>query len=347
MILLPENERKLIVDVLTKYGVSKEDAEITADVFVDADLKGFTSHGIGRFPQYIIGLECGNINTNPNIRIVKETPATATIDGDFGLGQVVGKKAMELAIEKARNVGLGSVATRNSNHFGIAGYYSEIAMKKGMIGITITNTEPAMAPFGGKNKILGTNPIAIAFKGKKYTFSLDMATASIARGKIVEMARLGKDIPDGCAVDKDGNLTTNPHKALEGSILPFGGPKGYGLALAVEVLASIGGAEMGTKIKGTANPKDKCTKGDLFIAINPDAFWDKDEFMEKIDELIDEIKNSEPAKGFNKVLIPGDIERMNMEKRKDGFEIDEILYKRLKEICEKNGLNINDYVKVE
>ncbi|AEF96266.1 L-sulfolactate dehydrogenase [Methanotorris igneus] len=347
MILLPENERKLIVDILTKYGVSEEDAKITADVFVDADLKGFTSHGIGRFPQYVEGLECGNINPNPNIKVVKETPATATIDGDFGLGQVVGKKAMELAIEKAKNVGIGAVATRNSNHFGIAGYYSEMAMREGLIGITITNTEPAMAPFGGKDKILGTNPVAIAFKGKKYVFSLDMATASIARGKILEMARLGKSIPEGCAVDKDGNLTTDPIKALEGSILPFGGPKGYGLALAIEALAAIGGAEMGTKVKGTANPKDKCTKGDLFMAIDPGAFWDREKFMEKVDELMDEIKNSEPAKGFSEVLIPGDIERMNMEKRKNGFEIDEVLYKRLKEICEKNGLDINDYVKVE
>ena len=175
-------------------------------------------------------------------------------------------------------------------------------------------------------------------------FSLDMATASIARGKIMEMARLGKSVSEGCAVDKDGNLTTDPVKALEGCILPFGGPKGYGLALAIEALAAIGGAEMGTKVKGTANPKDRCTKGDLFIAINPDAFWDKEEFMEKVDELMEEIKNSEPAKGFSKILIPGDIERMNMEKRKDGFEIDEVLYERLKEICEKNGLNVDNYI---
>ena len=342
MILNPEMEKKLIIDVLKKFGVPEEDAKITADVFVDADLKGFTSHGIGRFPQYITALKLGNINPKPDIKIVKESPATAVIDGDLGLGQVVGKKAMELAIEKAKNVGVGVVATKNANHFGIAGYYSELAMNQDMIGITITNTEPAMAPFGGKEKILGTNPIAIAFKGNKYKFSLDMATASIARGKIFEALRKKVKIPEGCAVDKDGKPTTDPAKALEGCILPFGGPKGYGLALAIEIISAIGGAQMGTNVKGTANPTDKCTKGDFFMAINPEFFGDKEEFMEKVDNLVEEIKNSKPAEGFS-ILIPGEIEKMNIEKNKNGFEIDDALYNKLKDICDKNGLNINEY----
>lgn len=250
---------------------------------------------------------------------------------------------MELAIKKAKNVGVGVVATRNANHFGIAGYYSELAMNQDMIGITITNTEPAMAPFGGKEKILGTNPIAIAFKGNKYKFSLDMATASIARGKILEALRKKIKIPEGCAVDKDGKPTTDPAKALEGCILPFGGPKGYGLALAIEMLSAIGGAEVGTKVKGTANPEERCTKGDLFIAINPEFFMGKEEFKRKVDELLDEIKNSEPAEGFE-ILIPGEIEERNKMKRKDGFEIDKNLYNQLKEICNELGLNIEDYI---
>ncbi|CAB3287470.1 L-sulfolactate dehydrogenase [Methanocaldococcus lauensis] len=342
-ILKPENERKLIIDILKKFGVPEEDAKITADVFVDADLKGFTSHGIGRFPQYITALKLRNINPKPNIKIIKESPSTAVVDGDLGLGQVVGKKAMELAIEKAKNVGVGVVATRNANHFGIAGYYSELAMNQDMIGITITNTEPAMAPFGGKEKILGTNPIAIAFKGNKYKFSLDMATASIARGKILEALRKKIKIPEGCAVDKDGKITTDPAKALEGCILPFGGPKGYGLALAIEMLSAIGGAEVGTKVRGTANPYEKCSKGDLFIAINPEFFVGKEEFKKKVDELLEEIKTSEPAEGF-KILIPGEIEERNKMKRKNGFEIDENLYNQLKEICDELGLNIKDYI---
>ncbi|NPA62612.1 MAG: Ldh family oxidoreductase [Methanococci archaeon] len=344
MILTPESEKKLIVDILKKFDIPEEDAEITAEVFVDADLKGFTSHGIGRFPQYITALKVGNINPKPNIKVVKESPATAVIDGDFGLGQVVGKKAMELAIKKAKNVGVGVVATRNANHFGIAGYYSELAMNNDMIGITITNTEPAMAPFGGKEKILGTNPIAIAFKGNKYKFSLDMATASIARGKILEALRKKLNIPEGCAVDKDGKPTTDPVKALEGCILPFGGPKGYGLALAIEMLSAIGGAEVGTKVKGTANPEERCTKGDLFIVINPEFFMGREEFKRKVDELLEEIKTSEPAEGFE-ILIPGEIEERNKMKRKDGFEIDKNLYEQLKEICNELGLDIDNYLK--
>ena len=342
MKLTPENEKKLIIDILMKYGVDEKDAETTANIYVEADLKGFTSHGIGRFPQTVVGLELGNIKPNPNIKVIKESPATATVDGDMGLGYVIGEKAMNIAIEKAKTVGIGAVATVNANHFGITGHYSEMALNDDLIGIAITNTEPAMAPFGGTEKILGTNPIAIAFKGNKYKFSLDMATASIARGKILEALRKKIKIPEGCAVDKDGKPTTDPAKALEGCILPFGGPKGYGLALAIEMLSAIGGAEVGTKVRGTANPKERCTKGDLFIAINPEFFMGGEEFKKKVDELLEEIKNSEPAEGFE-ILIPGEIEERNKAKRKDGFEIDENLYNQLKEICSELGLNIETY----
>ncbi|MBW9223086.1 Ldh family oxidoreductase [Methanothermococcus sp. SCGC AD-155-E23] len=339
----PEKEKELIMDVLKSYGVSEEDAEITANIYVEADLKGFHSHGIGRFPQTVTGIEVGNINVNPDIKVIRESPAVATIDGDMGLGYVVGERAMKLAMEKAKKVGIGAVATVNSNHFGIAGHYAEMALKEDLIGIVITNTEPAMAPFGGMEKILGTNPIAIAIKGKKHIYSLDMATSSIARGKIMEAARTGKRIPENCAIDKDGNPTTDPKKALEGCILPFGGPKGYALALAIEILAAIGGAEMGSKVRGTATPTERCTKGDLFIAIDPGFFGDKDEFMKKVDALIEEIKNSKPAKG-SKILIPGEIERMNMERyKREGIPIDQVLYHKLKEICERRGLDIRKY----
>ncbi len=344
MIIKPENEKKLIMDILISYGLNEKDAETTANIYTEADLKGFSSHGIGRFPQTIKGIECGNINLNPKIKILKESPAVGTVDGDMGLGYVVSEYCMNKAIEKSKNVGIGAISTINSNHFGIAGHYSEMAMKEGLIGIVITNTEPAMAPFGGVEKILGTNPIAIAFKGKKYEYSLDMATSSIARGKILECLRKGTEIPPNCAVDKEGNPTTNPKDALEGSILPFGGPKGYALALAIETIAAIGGSEMGKNIKGTATPEDRCTKGDLFICINPEFFGDKDEFMEKVDNLFLEIKNSKSPNGRT-ILIPGEIEKMNIVKRmKEGIPIDENLFNTLKEICDKKGIKIEEYI---
>ncbi|HIQ38952.1 MAG TPA: sulfolactate dehydrogenase, partial [Methanothermococcus okinawensis] len=146
MRISPEKEKELIMDILKSYGVSEKDAEITANIYVEADLKGFRSHGIGRFPQTVVGIEVGNINVNPDIKIIRESPAVATIDGDMGLGYVVGERVMELAMEKAKNVGIGAVATVNSNHFGIAGHYAEMALREDLIGIVITNTEPAMAP---------------------------------------------------------------------------------------------------------------------------------------------------------------------------------------------------------
>jgi len=345
MIITPEGEKKLLTDILIAYGVKKDHAEITAEIYTEADLKGFTSHGIGRFPQTIIGLETDNIKTDPDIKIERESPATATINGDLALGYVTAAMAMDLAIEKAKNVGIGAVATYNSNHFGITGHYSERAMKHGLIGIAITNTEPAMAPYGGKDKILGTNPIAIAISGKKHKYSLDMATALVARGKIFEAKRLGKTLPENAAVDVDGNITTDPEKALEGSILPFGGVKGYGIAMAVELLSAIGGAELGTKVKGTARADERCTKGDFFIAINPKFFGNPDEFSEKTDFLVDEIKSSSLASGFSEILIPGDIEKRTSDEKMNGFEIDEILYNKLKKICSKKGLSIDSYTK--
>ncbi|MBA2840079.1 L-2-hydroxycarboxylate dehydrogenase (NAD+) [Methanococcus maripaludis] len=344
-IITPEGEKKLLSDILMAYGVNEEHAKITAEIYTEADLKGFTSHGIGRFPQTIIGLETENIKINPDIKIERESPATATINGDLALGYVTAAMAMDLAVEKAKNVGIGAVATYNSNHFGITGHYSEIASKKGMIGIAITNTEPAMAPYGGKDKILGTNPIAIALEGKKHKYSLDMATASVARGKIFEAKRLGKTLPENAAVDVNGNITTNPDKALEGSILPFGGIKGYGIAMAVEILSAIGGAELGTNVKGTARADEKCTKGDFFIAINPEFFGEKSEFLDKTDFLVDEIKNSKLSEGSSEILIPGDVEARTSESKKNGFEIDEILYKKLKNICNKKGIIIENYLK--
>ncbi|ADG12847.1 Malate/L-lactate dehydrogenase [Methanocaldococcus infernus ME] len=341
MKIKPEMEKELIVDILKKYSLPEEDAKVVANCIVEADLKGFTSHGLGRFPQYIKALELGNLNPKPNIKVVKDLKATAIIDGDLGFGQVVGKKAMELAIKKAEEFGISAVSTRNSGHFGIASFYSEMALERDLIGIVITNTEPAMAPYGGKTKILGTNPIAIAFKGNKYKFSLDMATSSIARGKILEALRKGMKIPEGCAINKEGKITTDPKEALEGSILPFGGPKGYGLALAIEVLAAIGGGEVGSDVKGTANPKEKCNKGDLFIVINPDFFIGKEEFKKKVDKVLEEIKR-------DNALIPGEIEENNKKKRlKEGIEVDENLYKMLKDICDKVGLDINTYFERE
>lgn len=244
---------------------------------------------------------------------------------------------MKLAIEKAKNTGVGIVGIHDSNHFGIAGYYSDMAMKNDMIGITMTNTEPAVAPLGGKIPVLGTNPIAISIPSNEYYVAVDMSTAAVARGKLLEAARKNEKIPEGIAVDKNGNPTTDPNEALNGSILPFGGHKGYALCFMIEILAGpLVKAEFGSKVKGTVDPSQMCTKGDLLIAIDPSKFYDIEEFKRNVDEFVKEIKST-----GKDVLIPGDRERMNIKKReKEGIELDKKLVEKLKEIADELNIEL-------
>ena len=194
MKITKDNEIALVKEILKKLGASKEDSELVAEATVDADLKGFTSHGLGRFPQYIISIEAGTISLKDNITIEKETPAIALINGNSGFGQAIAYKAMKLAIEKAKNLGIGCVGTHNSNHFGVTGFYSDLAIRDGMIGIVIANTEPAIAPLGASKALIGTNPIAIGIPSDTY-IAVDMATSASARGKLLEAKRKGEKLP--------------------------------------------------------------------------------------------------------------------------------------------------------
>lgn len=243
---------------------------------------------------------------------------------------------MELAIEKARDTGVGLVGVHDSNHFGVAGYYSDMAVMKDMIGIVIANTEPAVAPIGGKTPILGTNPVAIGIPSNRHYVSVDMATSASARGKLLEAARKGERIPENIALDADGNPTTDPELALKGSILPFGGHKGYALSFMIEILAGpLVGAAFGAAVRGTANPREMCTKGDLMMAIDPSKMVDLQEFKSSVDEFIEEVKSS------GDVLIPGDIEAMNIKRGRDeGIDVDEKLLERLNEISDELGLDL-------
>ena len=215
MKIMKDNEIALVKEILKKLGASEEDSELVAEATIDADLKGFTSHGLGRFPQYLISIESGTINLKDNITIEKETPAIALINGNSGFGQAVAYKAMKLAVKKAKEVGIGCVGVHNSNHFGVTGFFSDIAVKEGVIGTVIANTDPAIAPFGASEALIGTNPIAIGIPSDSY-IAVDMATSVTARGKILEAKRKGLELPEGWALDKDGKPTTDPEAALEG-----------------------------------------------------------------------------------------------------------------------------------
>ena len=340
MKIMKDNEIALVKEILKKLGASEEDQELVAEATIDADLKGFTSHGLGRFPQYLISIEAGTINLEENITIEKETPAMALINGNSGFGQAVSYKAMQIAIKKAKEMGIACVGVHNSNHFGVTGFYSDLALRENCIGLVIANTDPAIAPLGGKKALIGTNPIALGIPSDTY-MTVDMATSVTARGKIIESRRKGLDLPDGWALDKDGNPTNNPEEALEGSILPFGGFKGYALSLLIEVLTGpLVQAGYGNGVSGTASPDKDCTKGDLYIVIDPSKFGDFDEFKANTEDFVSQVR----ATGEN-VAIPGDLEVKRIsEAEANGIPIDKKLYEQLKEICDNLDIDLDSYL---
>jgi len=313
-------------EALEQLGVSAEDAKITADVLVQADLRGIDSHGMARMTRYVTGIQQGMMRPNAKPKTIHETPCTATIDADAGLGQPVSYRAMQLAIKKARENYLGFVAVKNSNHYGIAGYYAMMALKEDMIGICTTNTEVLVVPTFARNALLGTNPIAIAVPARKERpYVLDMSTATITRGKLEVYARLEKPIPLSWATDENGIATDNPARVLQnimkrsgGGLLPLGGAleetgghKGYGLALAVEIFSALlSGALYANKVY----PKDEKGKplpsgiGHFFGAMRIDAFRPADEFKREMDDLIHILKNAPKTTGASRIYIHGEKE---------------------------------------
>ena len=340
MKIMKDNEIALVKEILKKLGASEEDSEFVAEATIDADLKGFTSHGIGRFPQYLVSIKSGTINLKDDITIEKETPAIALINGNSGFGQAVSYKAMQIAIKKAKEVGIGCVGVHNTNHFGVTGFYSDLALRENCIGLVIANTDPAIAPLGGSKPLIGTNPIALGTPSETY-ITVDMATSVTARGKIIESKRKGLDLPDGWALDKDGNPTNDPEAALEGSILPFGGFKGYALSLLIEILTGpLVQAGYGLGVSGTASPTQDCTKGDLYVVIDPSKFGDFGEFVANTEDFVSQVRSTGET-----VAIPGDLEVKRIaDAEANGVAIDEKLYEQLKQICDKLDIDIDSYV---
>lgn len=312
--------------VFEALGVSKEDAEITADVLVAADLRGIGSHGVARLRRYVRGLQTGQMMAQPRVAVVQETVTTALIDGGAGLGPPIGVRGMRMAIEKAQAAGVGFVAVRNSTHYGIAGYYSMMALQHDMIGISLTNSDVLVVPTFGRDAKLGTNPISVAVpSGKERPFVLDMATSGVPRGKLEVYKRLGKPIPLGWATDERGVATSDAAMVLDnlnrrrgGGLLPLGGEgelmgghKGYGLALLVDILC---GVLPGAGYADTVYPKGEDGKqlpaniGHLFGALRIDAFRPVAEFKSTIDDLIRRIKDTRKAEGEQRIYIHGEKE---------------------------------------
>ncbi|MDW8069600.1 MAG: Ldh family oxidoreductase [Anaerolineae bacterium] len=319
--------------VFRKLGVSEEDAWITADVLVMADLRGIDSHGVARLRRYVDGLRTGMMVARPQEQVIHETPATALIDAGAGLGQPVSYRAMQMAIRKALEVGAGFVAVRNSNHYGIAGYYAMMALEHDCIGLSMTNADVLMVPTFGRNAMLGTNPIAVAAPaGEERPFVLDMATSTVPRGKLEVYHRLGKPMPLGWATDERGIATEDAGRVLEnfqkragGGLLPLGGEgellgghKGYGLALWVDVFCAVlSGAAYADRVY-PKTPDGKplpANLGHFFGAWRVDGFRPVEEFKAAMDDLQRRLKHAPKAEGATRIYIHGEKEYEETERR--------------------------------
>jgi L-2-hydroxycarboxylate dehydrogenase (NAD+) len=337
-----------------KIGCSDEHAKLATEVLLSADLRGIDSHGLARLSGYIRLWEAKRINATPNIKIIHESPSTAVVDGDGGLGLVVAPYAMSIAIEKAKQCGTGWVSVQHSNHFGIAGYHAMMALEHDMIGIAMTNASPLVAPTYSVERLLGTNPIAVAIPADKQPpFVADMATTTAANGKLEILQRKNKEAPEGWIQDKNGKTSINPHELKDGgALLPLGSDfehgshKGYGLGSIVDIFSAVlSGANYGPWVPPfvsfLAPPADPVGKGigHFFGAMRVDAFRPKEEFKNHMDNWISRFRSAKPIEGQPRVLIPGDPEReMNAIRLTEGIPLNAKVVEDLKELAKKFDL---------
>ncbi len=304
-------------------GLPHRDAEIVADVLVRAEARGVVSHGVTRIPIYAERLRRGLVNPRPRFTIVQATGPVAVADGDNGPGPVLALRGMEEAIRRAQAHGVGIVGVRNSNHCGMLAYYVLRAVEAGMIGVALSNAPATLAPWGAIQPYLGTNPLAVGIPtGSEMPVVLDMAMSVVARGKIIRAAERGEEIPEGWALGPDGRPTRDPHQALAGVVLPFGGPKGSGLALIVEVLTGVLlGGPFGPQVGPLYdNPTSPQQISHLLVALDLHAFGDPAAFRARMDRLLREIHALPPAEPDGRVCLPGEVEWLNEQRaRRQGI----------------------------
>jgi len=343
-------------NIFLSIGCNNDDATIASNVLLSADLRGIDSHGIARLSGYVRLWEANRINSTPNLKITHQTPSTAVVDADAALGLVAAPFAMQIAIDKARNVGTGWVCVNNSNHFGIAGYHAMMALENDMIGIAMTNASALVAPTFGKEKMLGTNPIAVAIPaGNQPPFIADFATTTAANGKLEILQRKNENTPLGWVQDVNGNASTNANILKQnGALLPLGSDrehsshKGYALGSIVDIFTGVlSGASFGpwappfpAYIPMPENMPGKGL-GHFFGAMRIDAFQEANEFKNKMDQWIDRFRNTTPINPENKVLIPGDPEReMEIERMQNGIPVVDAVVQDLKSLTVKFGVNL-------
>jgi len=342
-------------DVFQKMGCKSDDAAIIAEVFLAAEIRDIPSHGMIRLKDYFQLWQKGRIKTSPDIRVVHETPSTAVVDGDMAVGMVTAKRSMEIAINKALLTGTGWVATRNSNHFGIAGYYSMMALKHDMVGICLTNANPLVAPTFSVSPMMGTNPIAVAIPADKQPpLVADFATTPIARGKLAVAEKKGEEVPLGFVQDSKGFPSTDPAILKSGgSMLTLGGDrvhgshKGYCLSALVDIFSAVfSGANFGPFVPPSVaylpllEESVGLGTGHFFGAMRIDAFREASEFKSAMDKWITTFRSAKPAEGESTVLIPGDIEReAETRNLKNGIKLVPAVREDLKTIADSFSID--------
>jgi L-2-hydroxycarboxylate dehydrogenase (NAD+) len=343
--------RKFTEDIFIKLGVPEEDAKITTNVLLAANRRGINSHGVARLQRYVGYIKDNRMNPKTDIKIIKETPVSLLVSAGNGLGQVAGYKTMKKVIEKTKENGLCFANIKESNHYGIAGYYSMMALEEDFIGISITNSAPLVLPTFGKEAIIGTNPLSIAAPTRnEKPFVLDMATSTVPRGKLEVYNRAGKTIPEVWATDEKGHPSQDAATILKnmlerrgGGLLPLGGAteetgshKGYGLSTMVDILSGVlSGGAFGSIIYSNKQAAGVCH---FLGAIDPDIFTSKDEFKDNMDKFINILKNSEKAEGKDRIYIHGEKEFENEEKQKETVSISNKVIEKMREIGEEAGV---------
>jgi L-2-hydroxycarboxylate dehydrogenase (NAD+) len=348
---------QFMIDVFIKVGVPAEDAKVCAEVLIEADKRGIDSHGVGRFrPIYIDRINAGLQKPITKFEITRDGPTTAVVDGHNGMGQVIAKKAMQMAIDKAKKYGMGMVVARDSTHYGIAGYYAIMAAKENMIGITGTNARPSIAPTFGVENMLGTNPLVYGMPtDEEFPFVIDCATSITQRGKVELYQREGKKLPPGWVIDQQGNTDTDTERVLKGldegtcALTPLGGIgeelagyKGYGYATVVEILSSA--LQSGLFLKNLsdidANGKRVPSRlGHFFIAIDINSFVDAGTFKKYTGEILRDLRNSKKAPGHDRIYTAGEKEYLAWMERKDkGVPLNDAMQAVIKKTRDEYGL---------
>jgi LDH2 family malate/lactate/ureidoglycolate dehydrogenase len=331
--------KEAAIHILKGLKATDEESAIVAESLVQADMRGLDTHGVHLLGILSERVDAGMLQIPTDLKILRESDATALIDGANGLGQVAVHKAMTMSIKKARDFGLGCSLVSNTNNIGILTFYTLMAAREGMIGIVMSNAASAMSPWGGTEALFGTNPVSIAIPGglEDPAMVLDMSSSVVARGKIRRAARLKEKIPEGWAFDETGASTTDAEKALKGTLMPIGGPKGYGLAMVVDILAGLlSGSKYGSEVVTFHQLMGPTGVGVFTLAIDIERFMGRDQFRKLVQAYFTTIKASKKADGVSRIYLPGEIEFEKEKKSmKEGIEVNEGTVKNLNLLLEK------------